>query len=96
VLAINLPFFYWFHRLLVWDVASAIHDLPAYRQVGGPVRAGLLLRTVALYPLSLLPLVGLLLQVAFVLVLTHYMLARASRHPVWRDGLNASNNQLVE
>jgi hypothetical protein len=75
-LAINLPFFYWFHRLLTFDVLDTVCS-PAERATATrSCRAGLLARTALLYPLSLVPLVGLLLQVLFVLVLAHYAVPR--------------------
>jgi len=78
VLAINLPFFYWFHRLLSWDVAASIAGEAQAQTVLGSVRHGVMLRTLVLYPLSLVPLLGLCLQVLFVLVLTHYLLPRVA------------------
>jgi hypothetical protein len=76
LVAINLPFFYWFHRLLTWDVLEVAGPLPPRER--GATRAGLLARTLLLYPLSLVPLLGLLLQVFFVLVLAHYLLSRGA------------------
>jgi len=81
LLALNLPFYYWFHRLLSWDVLDAACSAGTRDAFLGSVRAGLLARTALLYPLSLLPLVGLLLQVFFVLVLAHYALRRLAAAP---------------
>jgi hypothetical protein len=76
LVAINLPFFYWFHRLLTWDVLEVAGPPSPRERAAGATRAGLLARTLLLYPLSLVPLLGLLLQVFFVLVLAHYLLSR--------------------
>ena len=76
LLAINLPFYYWFHRLLSWDVLEAACTQEARSRVASGARAGLMTRTLLLYPLSIVPLAGLLLQVFFVLVLAHYLFAR--------------------
>ena len=79
LLAINLPFYYWFHRLLSWDVLEAACPRDAQPGSGRPARLSLASRTLALYVLSLVPLLGLLLQVFFVLVLSHHVLQHASR-----------------
>jgi len=79
LLAINLPFYYWFHRLLSWDVLEAACPGDAQPGSGRPTRLSLASRTLALYVLSLVPLLGLLLQVFFVLVLSHHVLQHASR-----------------
>lgn len=79
LLAIHLPFYYWFHRLLSWDVLTTLFTPDQVTARRAQTRFGLLWRTALLYPLSLLPLVGLLLQVLFVLVLAHYLLGREAR-----------------
>ena len=76
LLAINLPFYYWFHRLLSWDVLEAACTREMRGRVASEARSGLMTRTLLLYPLSLVPQAGLLLQVFFVLVLAHYLFAR--------------------
>ena len=76
LLAINLPFYYWFHRLLSWDVLEAACTRETRGRVASGARTGLMTRTLLLYPMSLVPLAGLLLQVFFVLVLAHYLFAR--------------------
>jgi len=77
LLAINLPFYYWFHRLLSWDVLEAACTPEMRDRIAPGVRSGLQLRTFLLYPLSIVPLAGLLLQVFFVLVLAHHLLSRS-------------------
>lgn len=76
LVALNLPFYYWFHRLLCWDVASTIYPPDALAERMDSASAGLRGRTLLLYPLTLVPLLGMLLPVLFVLVLGHYLLAR--------------------
>jgi len=86
LLAINLPFYYWFHRLLSWDIVTTLYPSDQVQERHKQVRMGLMWRTALLYPLSLLPLVGLMLQVLFVLVLAHYLLEREARSlPVASD-----------
>ncbi len=76
LLAINLPFYYWFHRLLTWDVldVAGAQELPG--KAGHGARIALAGRTLPLYALSLVPPLGLLLPVFFVLVLAHHVLGR--------------------
>ncbi len=76
--AINLPFFYWFHRLLTWDVLETACPDPVRTGAEPPPRLALAGRTLVLYAMSLVPLLGLLLQVFFVLVLSHQALRHAS------------------
>jgi hypothetical protein len=78
LLAINLPFYYWFHRLLTWDVLEAACSRAARTGRESPPRLALVSRTLVLYALSLVPLLGLLLQVFFVLVLSHQVLRHAT------------------
>ncbi|MDX1593785.1 MAG: EI24 domain-containing protein [Gammaproteobacteria bacterium] len=86
LLAINLPFYYWFHRLLTWDVLEAACPNDVRPRVAREARFGLVARTVPLYALSLVPLAGLFLQVFFVLVLAHHVLGRQPGAPVRAGG----------
>ncbi|HEY5791607.1 MAG TPA: EI24 domain-containing protein [Gammaproteobacteria bacterium] len=79
LLALNVPFYYWFHRLLSWDVASVIEEPGAARALLARERLRLLPWTLLLYLLSLLPLLGLLLPVFFLLLLAHLLLAATQR-----------------
>lgn len=81
LLAINLPFYYWFHRLLAWDVLESACPEASRPGSGQPRQLALASRTALLYALSLIPLLGLLLQVFFVLVLSHQVLRHTSRAP---------------
>ena len=73
IVAINLPFFYLFHRMLVLDVASTMMSKERFFAFKDSHRFSLLLINGGFFFLSLIPLVGLFLQLLFVTYLSHYM-----------------------
>lgn len=66
-----VPFYYFFHKLLTYDVASTIMTKTEYKKImffnGGSIR----IKTGALYLLSLIPFVALFFVVYFVIYIGH-------------------------
>ncbi|MDX1296346.1 MAG: EI24 domain-containing protein [Sulfurimonadaceae bacterium] len=71
IIAFNLPFYYLFHKLLVYDVASTICTKEEYKKImyfkGNAIR----MKTLMLYIASLVPFVALFGSVFFVIYLGH-------------------------
>lgn len=73
ILAFNAPFYYLFHKLLTFDVASNIFDTKSYKNALSPYFLQLIIITFCFFLLSLVPVVGLFVQLFFVIYLTHYI-----------------------
>jgi hypothetical protein len=71
VVAFNLPFYYLFHKLLVYDVASTICTKEEYKQIMYFNGTSIRMRTLILYLLSLIPFAALFASVFFVIYLGH-------------------------
>lgn len=77
---LNLPFFYLFYRLMLIDVASNTSDSLIFEidiQKGGGVK--FFSASVLFYILTLVPFIGLFLQIFFVIFLSHILLEKNSR-----------------
>lgn len=77
---LNLPFFYLFYRLMLIDIASNTSDSLIFEidmQKGGGVK--FFSASVIFYILTLVPFVGLFLQIFFVIFLSHILLEKNSR-----------------
>lgn len=77
---LNLPFFYLFYRLMLIDVASNTSDSLVFEidmQKGGGIK--FFSASVIFYILTLIPFVGLFLQIFFVIFLSHILLEKNSR-----------------
>lgn len=74
LIAFNVPFYYFFHKMYLLDVASETMSKERFKEVmfykGGNVR----ITTVTLYALSLIPFAAYITPVFNVIVLTHTML----------------------
>jgi hypothetical protein len=71
IVALALPFYYLFHKLLNFDVASTIlnkNDLKAFKNKH---TTKLRLRTLKLYLLSLIPFMSLILPVYYIVYISH-------------------------
>ncbi len=79
IVAMNAPFYFLFHRLLTRDVAGEILDAEEQRVVFREAKWRIATTTMILYLLSLIPAVGILGQVFFVLVLAHQFFQEAAR-----------------
>lgn len=75
--AINIPFYYLFHNMLVLDVGSSIVSKEEFKSV--TKKHKLLFRTTTLseYGLSLIPLMGMIFQVLFVIILAHQFFVKS-------------------
>jgi len=75
--AINIPFYYLFHNMLILDVGSSITSKEEFKTL--TKKHKLLFRTTTLseYGISLIPLMGMVLQVLFVIILAHQFFAKS-------------------
>lgn len=71
ILAFNLPFYYFFHKLLTYDVASTILTEEEYKIIHGKSANAFRFRTGFLYFLSLIPSLMLFTAVFFIIYLGH-------------------------
>ncbi|MBE0497839.1 MAG: EI24 domain-containing protein [Campylobacterales bacterium] len=71
IIAFNLPAYYFFHKMLVFDVGSTINTKPEYFRImvlaGNQIR----LRTFMIYLLTLIPFVAIFFPLFFVIYLSH-------------------------
>ena len=72
VFALALPFYYLFHNFLVLDVGLSVNDKKEFKSIIKKYKLQLRSTTLSLYLLSLIPFVGIIFQVLFVIVLTHF------------------------
>ncbi len=71
IIAFNLPAFYFFHKMLVFDVGSTINTKEEYERIKAIVGNQIRLRTFLMYLLTLVPLVGIFFPLLFVIYLSH-------------------------
>ncbi len=70
-IAINIPFYYLYHNSLVLDVGSSINSKEEFSKLRKKHKVVFKSTTFSLYGLSLIPLVGMVFQVLFVIILAH-------------------------
>ncbi len=70
-IAINIPFYYLYHNFLVLDVGSSINSKEEFFKLRKKHKVVFKSTTFSLYSLSLIPLVGMVFQVLFVIILAH-------------------------
>ncbi len=71
VIVINIPFYYLYHNSLVLDVGSSINSKEEFSKLRKKHKVVFKSTTFSLYSLSLIPLVGMIFQVLFVIILVH-------------------------
>ncbi|WP_072682476.1 EI24 domain-containing protein [Arcobacter sp. LA11] len=71
LVAINLPIYYFFHKLLTFDVASTILTEDEYQVIHGKKAGAFRLRTLLLYFLSMIPSIMLFSAVFYIIYLGH-------------------------
>ena len=71
IVAFNLPAYYFFHKMLVFDVGSNINTKKEYLQIKSVIGNQIRLRTFLLYLLTLIPFVGIIFPLFFVIYLSH-------------------------
>ncbi len=75
-LALNIPFYYLFHNFLVLDVGSSIDSKEEFKTVTKKHKLLLRSTTLSLYGVSLIPLVSMIFQVLFVIILAHQFFSK--------------------
>lgn len=71
IFAVNLPFYYFFHKLLTFDVASTILTEKEYKVIHATKASKFRYKTLFLYFLSLIPSMMLFSAVFFIIYLGH-------------------------
>lgn len=71
IIAFNLPAYYFFHKMLVFDVGSTINTKKEYSQIKAIVSNQIRLRTFFMYMLTMIPFVGVFFPILFVIYLSH-------------------------
>ncbi len=69
--ALNIPFYYLFHNFLILDVGSSIDSKDEFKKVIKKHKLLFRSTTFSLYLVSLIPLVSIMFQVLFVIILSH-------------------------
>lgn len=71
IIAFNLPAYYFFHKMLVFDVGSTINTKAEYLRIMALAGNQIRLRTFLIYLLTLVPFVGIFFPLLFVIYLSH-------------------------
>lgn len=71
IIAFNLPAFYFFHKMLVFDVGSTLNTKQEYLRIKAIVGNQILLRTFLMYLLTMIPFIGIFFPLLFVIYLSH-------------------------
>ncbi len=71
IIAFNLPAYYFFHKMLVYDVGSEINTKKEFIQIKALVGNQIRIRTLGMYMLTLIPFVGIFFPILFVIYLSH-------------------------
>ncbi|MDF1881817.1 EI24 domain-containing protein, partial [Sulfurimonas sp. MAG313] len=77
IVAFNLPAYYFFHKMLVFDVGSSINTKKEFLHIRAMVGNQIRLRTFFMYLLTLIPFVGILFPVFFVIYLSHIFMSES-------------------
>lgn len=71
IIAINLPFYYFFHKLLTYDVASTLLTEEEHKIIQGKAANKFRFRTLFLYFISMIPFITLFSAVFYIIYLGH-------------------------
>ncbi len=71
IIAFHLPAFYFFHKMLVFDVGSTINTKEEFLRIKAIVGNQIRLRTFFMYLLTLIPFAGVFFPLLFVIYLSH-------------------------
>lgn len=71
IIAFNLPAYYFFHKMLLFDVGSTMNTKKEYNHIRSVVGNQLRLRTLLMYLLTMIPFVGVFFPLLFVIYLSH-------------------------
>ncbi len=77
IIAFNVPAYYFFHKMLVFDVGSSINTKKEYLQIKSVVGNQIRLRTFLMYLLTLIPFVGIFFPLFFVIYLSHIFISES-------------------
>ncbi|MBD3825058.1 MAG: EI24 domain-containing protein, partial [Epsilonproteobacteria bacterium] len=77
IIAFNIPFFYLFHKMMHYDIASNILTREEAKQIGYFNKNEMRLKSLALYILSLIPFTVFFTAVFFVIYLGHTYFEKA-------------------
>jgi len=77
IVAFNLPAYYFFHKMLVFDVGSTINTQEEYTRIKATVGNQIRLRTLLMYLLTLIPFVGIFFPLFFVIYLSHIFMSES-------------------
>jgi len=83
IIAINLPFYYLFHKMLHYDVGSTLLEKESFKQLYYFNKSNMRIKTVLLYSLSLVPFVAFFISTFYIIYLGHSYLS------LIRQGSNA-------
>lgn len=78
ILAFNLPAYYFFHKMLVFDVGSTINTKLEYLQIKAMVGNQIRIRTLLMYIVTMIPLVGIFFPLFFVIYLAHIFMSEST------------------
>lgn len=78
----NVPFYYLFHNILLTDVGSNIESYERFKLITKKEKKDFITVTLTCYILSLIPFLGLFLQVFFVIYLTHLFFEKSIQNSI--------------
>ena len=79
IIAFNLPFYYFFHKLLNFDVASTLLNDAEYEEIYEKNSLSFRLRTLLLYTISMVPFITLFTAVFYIVYLGHAYYAKLEK-----------------
>jgi len=79
IIAINLPFYYFFHKMLHFDISSTITNKNTFNQIYSPNKYPMRARTLVLYIVSLLPFVAFFISIFYIIYLGHVYFKESER-----------------
>jgi hypothetical protein len=85
IIAFNIPAFYFFHKMLVFDVGSTINTKEEYMRINAIVGNQILLRTFLMYLLTMIPFIGIFFPLLFVIYLSHIFMNESIELRMIRD-----------
>ncbi len=71
IVAINLPFYYFFHKMLHYDVASTLMSKEQFVQIYYSNKLSMRLKTLFLYIVSLIPFMAMFISIFYIIYLGH-------------------------
>lgn len=96
ILAINLPFYYFFHKLLTYDVASTILTQEEFAIIHLKKANSFRFRTMFLYLISMIPFITLFSAVFYIIYLGHSYFLQLEKLRNNKDNANEVNKAYEE